>query len=149
MPTKWLQERAKGSKNGHGMPPHRAFCGESSVGKQNSDMLGKDAPLAAPSASIQPGTIVELHSLSTKELNGLQAEAGEYDKTKGRRGARLFDGRLLGVKVTTPPSTHPQPLHRGLSLNAANNAHDETHGGPHRSRRCAACAWMLRRRLQR
>jgi hypothetical protein len=27
MPTKWLQERAKGSKNGHGMPPHRAFCG--------------------------------------------------------------------------------------------------------------------------
>jgi len=28
MPTKWLQERAKGSKNEHGMPPHRAFCGE-------------------------------------------------------------------------------------------------------------------------
>ena len=27
MPTKWLQERAKGSKNGHGMPPHRAFFG--------------------------------------------------------------------------------------------------------------------------
>jgi len=27
MPTKWLQERAKGSKNGHGMPPHRVFCG--------------------------------------------------------------------------------------------------------------------------
>ena len=27
MPTKWLQERAKGSKNEHGMPPHRAFCG--------------------------------------------------------------------------------------------------------------------------
>ena len=27
MPTKWLQERAKGSKNGHGMPPHTAFCG--------------------------------------------------------------------------------------------------------------------------
>ena len=27
MPTKWLQERAKGSKNGHGIPPHRAFCG--------------------------------------------------------------------------------------------------------------------------
>ena len=27
MPTKWLQQRAKGSKNGHGMPPHRAFCG--------------------------------------------------------------------------------------------------------------------------
>ena len=27
MPAKWLQERAKGSKNEHGMPPHRAFCG--------------------------------------------------------------------------------------------------------------------------
>ena len=27
MPTKWLKERAKGSKNGHGMPPHRVFCG--------------------------------------------------------------------------------------------------------------------------
>ena len=27
MPTKWLQERAKGSKNEHGMPPPRAFCG--------------------------------------------------------------------------------------------------------------------------
>jgi len=27
MPTKWLQERAKGSKNEHGMPPHRVFCG--------------------------------------------------------------------------------------------------------------------------
>jgi hypothetical protein len=27
MPTKWLQERAKGSKNEHGMPPRRAFCG--------------------------------------------------------------------------------------------------------------------------
>ena len=27
MPTKWLQQRAKGSKNGHGMPPHRVFCG--------------------------------------------------------------------------------------------------------------------------
>ena len=26
MPTKWLQERAKGSKNEHEMPPHRAFC---------------------------------------------------------------------------------------------------------------------------
>ena len=27
MSTKWLQERARGSKNEHGMPPHRAFCG--------------------------------------------------------------------------------------------------------------------------
>ena len=27
MPTKWLQERANGSKNEHGMPPRRAFCG--------------------------------------------------------------------------------------------------------------------------
>ena len=27
MPTKWLQERAKGSKNEHGIPPRRAFCG--------------------------------------------------------------------------------------------------------------------------
>ena len=26
MPTKWLQERADGSKNGHGMLPRRAFC---------------------------------------------------------------------------------------------------------------------------
>ena len=27
MPTKWLQERANGSKNEHGMTPRRAFCG--------------------------------------------------------------------------------------------------------------------------
>jgi hypothetical protein len=27
IPTKWLQERAKGSKNEPGMPPLRAFCG--------------------------------------------------------------------------------------------------------------------------
>ena len=27
MPTKRLQERASGSKNGHGIPPLRAFCG--------------------------------------------------------------------------------------------------------------------------
>ena len=27
MPTKWLQERVNGSKNGSGIPPHRAFCG--------------------------------------------------------------------------------------------------------------------------
>jgi len=27
MPIKWLQERAKGSKNEPGIPPHRAFCG--------------------------------------------------------------------------------------------------------------------------
>ena len=27
MPTKWLQERAKGSKNEHGMPPHRGLRG--------------------------------------------------------------------------------------------------------------------------
>ena len=28
MPTKWRQERASGSKNGHGIPPLRAFCGK-------------------------------------------------------------------------------------------------------------------------
>ena len=28
VPTKWLQERAKGSKNEPGIPPHRAFCGD-------------------------------------------------------------------------------------------------------------------------
>jgi hypothetical protein len=33
MPTKWLQERAKGSKNGHGMPQHRAFCGKGLQGR--------------------------------------------------------------------------------------------------------------------
>ena len=27
IPTKWLQERADGSKNGHEIPPRRAFCG--------------------------------------------------------------------------------------------------------------------------
>ena len=27
MPTKWLQERAQGSKNEHGMPPHRGLRG--------------------------------------------------------------------------------------------------------------------------
>ena len=34
MPTKWLQERAKGSKNGHGIPPHRAFCGQQTTQRE-------------------------------------------------------------------------------------------------------------------
>jgi len=41
MPTKWLQERADGSKNGHGMPPKRAFCVEGSNagwGRRGSDL---------------------------------------------------------------------------------------------------------------
>ena len=29
MPTKWLQERGDGSKNGDGIPPHRGLRGES------------------------------------------------------------------------------------------------------------------------
>ena len=32
MPTKWLQERTNGSKNEHGIPPHRALCGSSQSG---------------------------------------------------------------------------------------------------------------------
>ena len=31
MPTKWLQQRAKGSKNGHEIPQGRAFCGHPST----------------------------------------------------------------------------------------------------------------------
>lgn len=57
-----------------------------------------------PNAPIQPGAIVELHSLSKVELNGVRAEAGEFDEIKGRRGAALEDGRFLGVKV---PPLHP------------------------------------------
>ncbi|KAJ1486585.1 hypothetical protein T484DRAFT_2313257 [Baffinella frigidus] len=53
-----------------------------------------------PNAPIQPGAIVELHSLSKVELNGVRAEAGEFDEIKGRRGAALEDGRFLGVKET-------------------------------------------------
>ena len=33
MPTKWLQERTNGSKNEHGIPPHRVLCGEFAPGK--------------------------------------------------------------------------------------------------------------------
>ena len=55
-----------------------------------------------PTAPIQPGAIVELHSLSTAALNGLRAEAGELDVSKGRRAAVLADGRFLGVKVLKP-----------------------------------------------
>jgi hypothetical protein len=28
MPTKWLQDRTNGSKTAPGIPPHRAFCGD-------------------------------------------------------------------------------------------------------------------------
>ena len=39
MPTKWLQERAKGSKNGPGMPPLRAFCGTDEVEAEAEELL--------------------------------------------------------------------------------------------------------------
>jgi len=58
-----------------------------------------------PPAAIHPGAIVELHSLSTAALNGLRAEAGELDVSKGRRAAVLADGRFLGVKVLNPYGT--------------------------------------------
>ena len=42
MPTKWLQERADGSKNGHGMPPRRAFSyGRAFCGSQGCLLMVK------------------------------------------------------------------------------------------------------------
>ena len=46
MPTKWLQERAKGSKNEPGMPPLRAFCGMAL--EVYLDMCESSAVLAVP-----------------------------------------------------------------------------------------------------
>ena len=69
----------------------------------------------AATAKIQPGTMVEIHSLAAAELNGLHGEAGEYDADKGRRAVHLLlDGRLLGVKVA-PPSP-PSDLCIGRAL---------------------------------
>ena len=51
MPTKWLQERAKGSKNEPGIPPHRAFCGSRrcTLRSTHTPPLPRNGPTQGPS----------------------------------------------------------------------------------------------------
>ena len=69
MPTKWLQERAKGSKNEHGMPPHRVCCGLTGV-RSSRWNAGSEQPSVASSHRPSAWAAESEHPLC---LQGLQA----------------------------------------------------------------------------
>ena len=59
---------------------------------------------------VEPGLIVELHSLSRDDLNGRQGEALEWDKSKERWGIKLaYNNSFLSVRPANlkraPPVT--------------------------------------------
>ena len=63
MPTKWLQERANGSKNEHGMPPRRAFCGQLVSQPASTGACGRCGATCRPPFTHLP-TLSCVHSLT-------------------------------------------------------------------------------------
>ena len=80
MPTKWLQERAKGSKNEHGMPPHRAFCGEGPL----SSELGTHNTVSAhlEGEFYNDISLVQIHLIIEMILAGPTALSSEFGTHK-------------------------------------------------------------------
>ena len=61
---------------------------------QTGHMLKQERPMPSPI----PGTMVQLHSLSTEALNDRIGECGALNEQKGRYSIVLQDGRTCGVR---------------------------------------------------
>ena len=88
MPTKWLQERANGSKNEHGIPPPRAFCG--CVGGRGSRLCDGGGSLG-----FQVSGSLELKVPGVGSL-GLRDVTGEWGVLSGGDIGSRFKGLGLG-----------------------------------------------------
>ena len=75
---------------------------------QTGHTLKQERPMPSP---IPPGTMVQLHSLSTEVLNDQIGECGALNEQKGRYSVVLQDGRTCGVR--------PANLRRPRSPSAA------------------------------